>query len=308
MKNTLILLTLISLLISACQPAGGNAPRSANSTPKVLAVETFLADIAQNVAGDRLNVESLIPTGLDPHAFVPTPRDVAKISDSQALILNGANLEAWLEPILKSAGGERLVVEAAAGLKSRQGQAGEPLPDEPGGTDPHFWLDPNLVIHYVENIRDGLAQADPAGKDIYTNNAQAYIDRLKALDAWIVEQVGQIPPERRLLVTNHESMGYFADRYGFKIVGAILPSVSTGSSPSAQELAQLVDHIRASGAPAIFLETGANPQLAEQLARETGIKVVTQIYTHSITAPDGDAPTYIDMMRYNVKTIVEALK
>jgi ABC-type Zn uptake system ZnuABC Zn-binding protein ZnuA len=131
---------------------------------------------------------------------------------------------------------------------------------------------------------------------------------LKALDAWIVEQVGQIPPERRLLVTNHESMGYFADRYGFKIVGAILPSVSTGSSPSAQELAQLVDHIRASGAPAIFLETGANPQLAEQLARETGIKVVTQIYTHSITAPDGDTPTYIDMMRYNVKTIVEALR
>jgi ABC-type Zn uptake system ZnuABC Zn-binding protein ZnuA len=133
MKNTLILLTLISLLLSACQPAGGNAPRSTSSTPKVLAVETFLADIAQNVAGDRLKVESLIPTGLDPHAFVPTPRDVAKISDSQVLILNGANLEAWLEPILKSAGGERLVVEAAAGLKSRQGQAGEPLPDEPGG-------------------------------------------------------------------------------------------------------------------------------------------------------------------------------
>jgi ABC-type Zn uptake system ZnuABC Zn-binding protein ZnuA len=308
MKNTLILLISISLLLSACGPATVPVTQSTSSTPKVLAVETFLADIAQNVAGDRLKVESLIPIGLDPHAFVPTPRDVAKISDSQVLILNGANLEAWLEPVLKNAGGERLVIEAAAGLKSRQGQAGEPLPDEPGGIDPHFWLDPNLVIHYVENIRDGLAQADPAGKDVYTNNAQAYTDRLKALDAWIVGQVGQIPPERRLLVTNHESVGYFADRYGFKIVGALLPSVSTGASPSAQELAQLVDHIRATGAPAIFLETGANPQLADQVARETGIEVVTHLYTHSITAPDGDAPTYIDMMRFNVKTIVEALK
>jgi len=123
-----------------------------------------------------------------------------------------------------------------------------------------------------------------------------------------VEQVKQIPPERRLLVTNHESMGYFADRYGFKIVGTILPSVSTGASPSAQDLAQLVDKIRSSGARAIFLETGSSSQLADQVARETGIKVETGLRSHSITGPDGDATTYIEMMRFNVDAIVAALK
>jgi manganese/iron transport system substrate-binding protein len=120
--------------------------------------------------------------------------------------------------------------------------------------------------------------------------------------------VTTIPEERRLIVTNHESFGYFADRYDFKFIGTIIPSVSTGSSPSAQQLARLVDHIRETGAIAIFLETGSNPKLAEQIAQETGVKVVSDLYTHSITEPGGKAPTYIDMMKYNVQTIVEALK
>ena len=113
---------------------------------------------------------------------------------------------------------------------------------------------------------------------------------------------------RRLLVTNHESFGYFADRYGFRVVGTVIPSVSTGASPSAQQLASLVDHLKATNAPAIFLETGANPQLANQLAQEIGIKIVNDLYTHSVTESSGNAPTYIDMMRYNVQKIVEALK
>jgi ABC-type Zn uptake system ZnuABC Zn-binding protein ZnuA len=299
-----ITLFLVSVLLSACQPRASTS----GTLPKVLAVETFLADIAQNVAGDRLKIDSLLPTGLDPHAFVPTPRDVAKIADSQVLILNGRGLESWLEPILKSAGDQRLLIEAAAGLKSRQSQGGEPTPDEEQDGDPHFWLDPNSVLSYVDNIRDGLSQADPPGKDVYAKNAEGYKAQLRELDGWIKTQVAQIPPQRRLLVTNHESLGYFADRYGFKVVGTILPSFSTGASPSAQELAQLVEHVRASGAPAIFLETGSSTQLADQLAREAGVNVVTELYSHSITAPGGDAPTYIDMMKFNVNVIVTALK
>jgi ABC-type Zn uptake system ZnuABC Zn-binding protein ZnuA len=160
----------------------------------------------------------------------------------------------------------------------------------------------------VENIRDGLIQADPAGKDIYTRNASAYIAQLNDLDAWITAEVAQIPVEQRLLVTNHESLGYFADRYGFRVIGAIIPSVSTSASPSAKQLAALIDKIKASKAPAIFLETGSNPQLAQQIAHETGVKVVSDLYTHSVSAPDGPAPTYIDLMRYNTQQIVEALK
>ena len=131
---------------------------------------------------------------------------------------------------------------------------------------------------------------------------------MKELDRWIADRVQEVPESNRLLVTNHESLGYFADRYGFKIIGTVVPSVSTGSSPSAQQLAQLIDDIKAAGAKAIFLETGTNPQLAEQVAKETGSKVVTNLYSHSITEASGPAPTYIDMMKFNTQAIVDALK
>jgi ABC-type Zn uptake system ZnuABC Zn-binding protein ZnuA len=302
-------LAVVVLLLSACGPASATPP--ASSALKVLAAETFLADIAQNVAGDRLKVEALMPSGIDPHSYEPTPGDVTKVAQSRVLIVNGAGFEGFLNKLLENAGGEHQVIEASAGLTSRVVRAGEvtEMSDaDLGQGDPHFWLDPNYVVKYVENIRDGLSRADPAGAATYTKNADAYIAQLKELDRWITAQVKQVPPSHRLLVTNHESFGYFADRYSFKIIGTIVPSMSTGASPSAQQLARLVDRIKATGAPAIFLETGTNPQLAKQIAQETGVKVVTELYTHSTTEASGPAPTYIEMMRYNTRTIVDALK
>jgi ABC-type Zn uptake system ZnuABC Zn-binding protein ZnuA len=285
----------------------------------VIAVETFLADIAQNVAGERIIILSLIPIGLDPHAFEPTPRDVAKLTDAQLVIANGAGFEEWLQKVIENSGGTATILEASSGLQSRTAREGEEVVVEtnnlPNQThdhhlekDPHFWLDPLSVIHYVENIREGLILADPEGKEIYLKNAAAYITQLKELDQFIQEQVSTIPAERRMIVTNHESFGYFADRYGFKVIGTIIPSVSTGASSSAQQLASLIDHIRRTKATAIFLETGTNPQMAEQVSNETGIKVVSGLFTHSITEPGGKAPTYIDMMKFNVTIIVDALK
>ncbi len=450
---TIINLAIISgIALAACQPgAAGQALTNASPTEiKALAVESFIADMAQNVAGERIKIDTLMPIGLDPHAFEPTPQDVAKISDSRILIVNGAGFEEWLDEVIANAGGERTLIEAAAGLQSRTAREGEeaemspkekaeelcatladkPLKEEkqagsdansaielhhehesdhehkaellslklnsqtdssfagfvrmnveeegdtviaagPGELklpttegspvegeetltlncagvnqaliaeltpgeyllklsgfqsettpllagpiaghhhhqgDPHFWLDPINAIKYVENIRDGLIQADPAGKEIYTQNAANYIAKLKDLDQFIQQEVSIVPPEKRLIVTNHESFGYFADRYGFKIIGTIIPSVSTNASPSAQQLARLIDHIKGAKATAIFLETGSNPNLAKQIAQETGIKVVSELFTHSITEAGGKAPTYIDMMKYNVKAIVNALK
>ena len=451
---TLVLILTLASFLAGCSAPEGTipAPAAVQGTPKVLVVETFLTDIAQNIAGDRLAVDALMPIGVDPHAFEPTPQDVARIARSQVLITNGAGFETWLSDVLDNAGGTRLVVEAAAGLSSRAAREGEEavmspaeksetlcaelrgkeaeafsagptaaaavdlaheetdtngarehgmellavrltpqadgsyggflklhaeeagdfvlasaggrlaltsldgqaveveetlrlecsglseasiveltpaeyvlgLSGFPGETapllfgaagghhhdagDPHFWLDPISVIKYTENIRDALSQVDPEGKELYAKNAETYIGKLRELDAWITGQVQTVPESRRLLVTNHESFGYFADRYGFRVVGTVIPSVSTGASPSAQQLASLVDHLKATRAPAIFLETGANPQLANQLAQETGITVVNDLYTHSVTESSGNAPTYIDMMRYNVQKIVEALK
>ncbi len=297
-----------SLLLWACASPAAR-PGSAPAQPvRVLAVETFLSDIAQNVAGDRLRVGALMPIGLDPHTFEPAPSDVVKVSQSQVLIVNGAGLEDWLQRLLDNAGGQRLVIDASQGLAMRVPPPGDPAAAEHPEGDPHFWLDPTKVVRYVENIRDGLSQADPAGADAYAKNAQAYIAQLNDLDQWIMAQVSQVPPARRLLVTNHETFGYFADRYGFRIIGAIVPSVTSNASPSAQEMAALVDRVRAAGAPAVFLEVGANTQLADQLAGETGIKVVTGLLTHSVSAAGGPAPTYLAMMRYNTNAIVTALK
>jgi ABC-type Zn uptake system ZnuABC Zn-binding protein ZnuA len=301
---------IFALLLPACQSAAQPTEPGSSGSLKILAVETFLADIAQNVAGDRAQVEALMPAGLDPHAFEPTPQDVVKIAASQVLIQNGRGLEDWLAKVLDNAGGQRRVIEASAGLPVRTPQAEEIVgadgQDQQG--DPHYWLDPISVIHYVENIRDGLSQADPPGKAVYAQNAAAYIAKLKDLDGWVRQQVEQIPPAQRQLITNHESFGYYADRYGFRISGTIIASVSSSASPSARQLAALIDTIRQTGARAIFLETGANPQLADQIAADTGIKVITGLYTHSITPPGGEAPTYIDMIKVDTTLIVNALK
>ncbi len=301
------LATVLLLLLSACQ-VNLVSDQDFPSDIKVIAVESFLADIAQNVAGDRLIVETLMPEGLDPHSFEPTPQDVAKISDSDLLFVNGAGFEAWLEDIVENLPADQMVLEASAGLKSRTIEEGHSEEDgHEHEIDPHFWLDPTLVITYVENIRAGLTLIDPEGAAVYAANAEVYIQQLKDLDEYIQEEIAAIPAERRLIVTNHESFGYFADRYGFKVVGTIIHSVSSGSTPSAQQMAELVDNMRASGAIAIFMETGTNTQLADQLSTETGIQVVYDLYTHSISAADGKASSYIDLMKYNVDQMVTAL-
>ncbi|MBK9211175.1 MAG: zinc ABC transporter substrate-binding protein [Anaerolineales bacterium] len=198
---------------------------------------------------------------------------------------------------------ETIVFSAAPVHAHVEGEAGH---DHSAG-DPHMWLDPNLVITYVENIRDGLSEVDPEGAETYKANADAYIAELKDLDKWIVEQVNTIPAERRLLVTNHEAVGYFAERYGFEIVGAVIPSLSTDAGTSAKEMAALIEQIKATGAPAIFLGEVENADLANQIADETGVKVVDNLYLETLT--DGaPAATYIEMMKHNVTQIVEGLK
>lgn len=324
--NTMIVtMTLAALIVTAC----GSTPQSGSSAESVIASTTFLADIAQRVAGDRLTVSSLLPVGTDPHSYQPTPQDVAKIADSKLLILNGVEYENFIESLLENAGGDRQIITASDGIKPHhmeerkhegedhdgeeyegeehadEDETGEGHEHEAG--DPHMWLDPNLVITYVENIREGLTHFDPDGAAIFQSNADAYVAELKTLDSWITQQVSQIPVEKRLLVTNHEALGYFAERYEFSITGTLIESFSTDASPSAGQMANLIDQIRSNGAPAIFLDSSDNESLARQIADETGVRVVTGLHLESLT--DGaPASTYIDMMKYNVTLIVESLK
>jgi manganese/iron transport system substrate-binding protein len=239
-----------------------------------------------------------LPAGTDPHSYQPVPQDATMVERTKVLVVHGADYEGFLQPLLDSAGREKNVIEASKGARL--------LSDEQGN-DPHLWLDPNNVIVYVDNIREGLTQFDPDGADVYEANASAYIDHLTELDAWINGQVAQIEPKRRVLVTNHEAFGYFAEHYGFIVVGAVIPGYSSDSAPSAQQMADLIEQIKLHEASAIFLDASDNPDLAKQIAAETGVKVISDLHLESLTegAPAG---TYIDMMRDNVTKIVQALQ
>ena len=287
---------------------GGPDESAQTGDLQVMATATFLADIAQNVAGDRFTVESLVPRDADLHAFEPTPRDVATVAESDLFILNGGGLEETLEDTLRTAASDTTFVEASKGITPRTPQPGEPQAESGSEADPHFWLDPTLVGAYVENIRDAFIAADPAGEAQYTANAAAYVAQLGELDAWIESEVATLPEEDRLLVMNHVSHGYFADRYGFRIAGAVIPGVATGESPTAKQLTELTETIRSEGVRAIFVELEENPQLADQIAAETGIVVVDDLRDHSLSESGGEAATYIDMMKYDTRLIVDALK
>lgn len=293
----LIIFLIIVVFVSGCN----HASPSPVPYPVILTSTTILADITRNIAGDRVTVESILPIGADPHSYQPTPRDMARIADSELLIVNGAEYEHFLESLLDNAGGERIVVEASAGISPREEAESE------HGVDPHMWLDPNNIIIYVKNIRDGLTHFDPDGAAVYRSNADAFVAELKTLDSWITQQVSQIPVEKRLLVTNHEALGYFTERYDFSVTGTLIESFSSDASPSAGQMANLIDQIKSSGAPAIFLDSSDNESLAKQIADETGVRVVTGLHLESLT--DGaPAATYIDMMKNNVTLIVNALK
>lgn len=292
------LLWILILATSACQSTA-TASSSGTSAPVILTSTTFLADITRQVAGDRLTVESLLPIGLDPHSYQPTPQDAARLSHVKMLIINGADYEQFLGPLLENIGGERIIVEASAGINSRK--------DAQGEADPHLWLDPNNVITYVENIRKALTEFDPKGAEIYQANADQYMRQLAELDAWIKQQVATVPIDHRLLVTNHEALGYFATRYGFTVTGTVIESFSTDASPSAKQIAAIIDETRSTHTPAIFLDAGDNTTLAEQIADETGVRVITDLHLESLT--DGPpADNYLDMMKTNVTLIVNALK
>jgi ABC-type Zn uptake system ZnuABC Zn-binding protein ZnuA len=288
----LIFITITLLMITACT---NETQITSSRGIKVLAAESFLTDIAQQVAGNRIKVEGLIPIGMEPHAYEPAPRDVARVAESNLLIISGAGLEEWLKGILTNIGGSEKIIEASSGLTAMNG-------------DPHFWLNPQLMLTYVDNIRDAMARIDTDGKDEYASNAAAYKQKLLELDAWIKQEVEKIPPENRLLVTNHETLGYFASRYGFQVIGSLVASLSSEAAPSPRELAQLSDNLKTLPVRVIFLDVGSNPNLAEQIAAETKAQIITSLYSESLSPAGGPAATYLEMMKHNVSVIVSALQ
>jgi len=268
----------------------------------VVATTSIVADVVAAVGGPWVDVTALIPPSVDPHAFEPTPRDVQRLSQAHVVFVNGLGLELFLADLIGEAGGSAGVVAVSDGVTSRR------LSEEgdSGGFDPHTWLDPRNVAQWTANIETALAALDPAHAEAFAANAASTRAELAALDGEIRRLVETVPPERRRLLTDHEELGYFAEAYGFTIVGSILPGPSSLAEPSAADLAALLDRVRAEQVPAIFVTSVVDPAIVRRLAEDAGIQVVT-LYVHSLSDPDGPAPDYPSLMRYNAAAIVDAL-
>jgi zinc/manganese transport system substrate-binding protein len=272
------------------------APLHAQVRLKVVASFSILGDLAKNVGGARVDVTTLVGPNSDAHVYTPAPSDAKRIADARLLIVNGLGLEGWLPRLLQSAASRAVVVTASDGVAPlRLGTA----------ADPHAWQSVGNAMIYTKNIRDAFIAADPAGAEAYRANAAAYLAELAALDAEVRAAVAQIPPERRKVISTHTAFGYFAAAYGIEFIAPL--GVSTESEPSARDIADIVRRIRAENIPAVFLENISDPRLIGRIAAETGAKVGGTLFSDSLTDEKGPCPTYIDMVRHNIRALTSAL-
>ena len=288
--------------------AGLYAPAGA-AEPALRAVASFsiLGDLVRQVGGERVAVEVLVGPGSDAHVYSPKPAQAKQVGQAQLVLSNGMGFDGWMARLLKSAGFKGRHVVASAGIKPLKGAA-----DEHGhghahaAADPHVWQDVARVQAYVKNIAQGLCAADVAGCDSYRSNAAAYGQQLDALDQEIRRAWSAIPAQQRLVISSHDAFGYYASAYGVRFLAP--QGVSTDSEASAQGVARLVRQIRQEKASALFVESIADPRLIEQIARETGLKASSEgLYSDSL-APQGEAASYLGMMRYNTRVLMAAIQ
>lgn len=297
---------LASALLAAVTAFSGGA--QAQEKLKVVTSFSILADLTQNVGGERVEVSTLVGPGGDAHVYSPTPADARNVAAAKLVIVNGLGFEGWLSRLIKSAGNKATVITAAKGITPRKEKAdahGHKHSHGHDEADPHAWQSVGNVKIYVTNIRDALAAADPSGAETYRKNADAYLVKLDALDREVREAVAKLPAERRKVISTHDAFGYFADAYGITFIAP--QGVSTEAEATARDVARIITQIRSRKIPAVFLENVSDPRLMRRISEESGAKLGGTLFSDSLTDEKGAAPTYIDMIRYNIKALSSAL-
>jgi len=269
-----------------------------------VATYSILADWVTEVAGDHVRLTTLVGPGGDAHTYEPTPQDSVALSKAVLVFENGLGFEAWLDRLFESSRSKATRVVVTREIHGRT------LSDEHGHneSDPHVWHDPQFAIQMVREIELALKKADPDHSGEYQQNADRYVAELEELNTWILGQITMIPESRRKLVTTHDTFGYFAERYGFRVSSVMGTVSSEVSDPSAAQIAAIIEHIRREQVPAIFAENILNPQLTEQVAREAAVKLVPTLFTDALGPEGSDGDSYLKMMRSNVLKIVESLQ
>jgi ABC-type Zn uptake system ZnuABC Zn-binding protein ZnuA len=282
-----VVLLIAAVSATGCRSAGGN-------NPEVVATTTQVADITRAVAGNRTAVKQVLQPNADPHEYEPRPSDAEAVASAKLVIRSGGDVDGWLSGVIDQAGGKARVVTLIDAVNRR-------------GDDPHWWQDPRNAVSAVEAIRAALTQADPNGAAGYRARAAAYETRLRTLDKGIAACVAHLPPGQRKLITSHDALGYYASRYGFKVIGAAIPSLSTQAQPSARSIQRLVAQIRAQHVAAIFPESSLNPKLEQAIARDAGAKVGGGLWADALGPKGSTGATYAGSLAANTRTIVSAL-
>ncbi len=295
MTPALAFVAFAVLLMAGCSSTQAATVAESQDSGKIIVAATIpvLADLARNVGGDLVEVHSAVPPGVDAHSYQATPSDSVMISQASLTISNGSGLDDFLLPILESARpGHAVHVVASAGLDT---QAGNGLQ-----SDPHFWQDPLSAIRYVEQIRQGLAEADPANAGQYEEQARQYTARLRQLDREIAGLLDQVPPSRRILVTHHQAFSHLAERYGWRTL-ALAHGDSGSVTPEA--ILQASEAVKDAGLPSVFVDPRFSSSALEQVARDAGTSV-SPIYA----GLGEDVNSYVEMMQFNARSLADNLK
>lgn len=294
----------LALVVSAAALPGCASTVTADK-PQIIVTTNILGDVVHQIVGDDAQVTTLMKPNADPHSMEISARQAARMSDADLIVASGLGLEGGLQQHLNR-------VARAGGKVFTAGDHLKPLPfesgDDAGTPDPHFWTDPARMIDVVDALEGTLTGVRGIDPSILAQRATTYRDRLRQLDQEMTDSFAAIPSGRRALVTNHHVFGYLADRFGFRVIGAVIPSGTTLAAPSAVDLQALAEQIKQAGVPAIFAETSQPDRLVKVLAQEAGLNVnVVALYTESLSEPGQDAETYLAMMRTNTDRITAAL-
>ena len=278
------------------------ASASAQEKLKVVATFSIVGDLVKNVGGDRVEITTLVGPGADAHVYSPAPADAKKVASAEVVFVNGLGYEGWMSRLARAAGSNAVVVVTTRGIKERNA-AGHG--HGRGGTDAHAWQSVANAKLYVANIRDALVAADPRSKAIYEANAATYLAKLDDLDREVRIAVAAIPADRRKIITNHEAFGYFKQDYGVDFIAP--QGVSTEAEPSARDVARIITQIKNQKIPAVFLENMTDARLMQRISLESGARIGGRLFSDALTDANGAAPSYIEMMRHNVRTLAAAL-
>lgn len=279
------------------------AQETAKEKLKVVASFSILGDLVREVGGDRIELTTLVGTDGDAHVYSPTPADAKSVRASKVVFVNGLGFEGWMARLVKASGTKAPPVVASAGVKPRK--SGDNHGHSHASADPHAWQSVANAKIYVRNIRDALIAADPAGKADYDARATAYLGKLDLLEGEIRQSIAGIPADRRRIITTHDAFGYFSAAYGIEFISPA--GVSTESEISARDVAKIIQQIKRQKIPAVFLENISDPRLAQQIARETGARIGGTLYSDALSEKGGPAPTYIDLIRHNIRQFAAAL-